>query len=380
VRPDVLIAGAGPAGSVAALILARAGLRVRLLDRADFPRRKLCGDSLNPGALAVLRRLGLADAVSRRALPMRGMIVTGPGGVQVRGAYPPGVTGLAVARSDLDATLLQQAVEAGAAFEPGVSVGGPVLNRRGRVIGVSVRSGRGGGVRELGAPLTIAADGRRSALAFALGLARHPASPRRWAIGGYFDRGASDPAFGEMHIRRGLYFGVAPLPGGLTNACLVVPRPRRGALADPAGLLVSTLRNDVLAGPRFAGARMVIGPAVLGPLALDVRRPGVEGLMLAGDAAGFIDPMTGDGLRFAFRGAELAAGAALEALGGGAHDPARVLLARRRRAFGSKLRVNRALRRVVSSGPAVSAVEAAARVYPAGIRRLITLAADISAE
>ena len=74
---DVAIAGAGPAGALAALILARAGVRVRVFERARFPRPKLCGDSLNPGACAVLRRLGLADAIARGALPIDGMVVTG---------------------------------------------------------------------------------------------------------------------------------------------------------------------------------------------------------------------------------------------------------------------------------------------------------------
>jgi len=379
VPTDVLIAGAGPAGAIAALVLARAGLRVRLLDRAHFPRPKLCGDSINPGALAVLRRLGLAGAVGRIAAPMRGMIVTGPGGVQVRGQYPDGVSGLSIGRSDLDAILLQHALEAGASFEPGARVSAPVVNRRGRVTGVTIDSGHGP-ARELSAPLTIAADGRRSTLAFALGLARHPAGPRRWAVGAYFDRGASDPRFGEMHIRAGFYFGVAPLPDGLTNACLVLPSPVRGALADPAALLLRTLRGDDLVGRRFADARLVSRPIVLGPLAMDVRGAGTQGLMLAGDAAGFVDPMTGDGLRFAFRGAELAAAAALDALGGRVCDPAAALRRRRQRAFGRKWRLNRGLRRLVASPSAVSAAAAAARLYPSGIRRLIVAAADITAE
>ena len=92
--PDVLIAGAGPAGSIAALLLARAGVRVRLLDRATFPRDKLCGDTLNPGALDILRRLGIATDIERAGLPIRGMVVTGAGGVSVHGEYGPGLRGL----------------------------------------------------------------------------------------------------------------------------------------------------------------------------------------------------------------------------------------------------------------------------------------------
>src|SRR5215211_3318238 len=75
--PDVLVVGAGPAGSIAALVLARVGVRVTMIDRARFPRDKLCGDTLNPGALSILDGLRIAAPVRARALPVSGMIVTG---------------------------------------------------------------------------------------------------------------------------------------------------------------------------------------------------------------------------------------------------------------------------------------------------------------
>src|SRR6185369_4159777 len=110
---DVLIVGAGPAGAVAATVLARAGARVRLLDRASFPRDKLCGDTVNPGALAELRRLGLAGPVEAAGLRIDGMRVSGPGAT-IDGYYPDGLCGRSLLRRDLDWALLRQAVEAGA--------------------------------------------------------------------------------------------------------------------------------------------------------------------------------------------------------------------------------------------------------------------------
>src|SRR3954468_5637226 len=101
---DVLIVGAGPAGSVAAIVLARAGARVRLIDRAVFPRDKLCGDTLNPGTLAVLRRLGLADAVDGEGLLVEGMRVTGERGFDLMTRYPNGLCGRAISRRRLDQT------------------------------------------------------------------------------------------------------------------------------------------------------------------------------------------------------------------------------------------------------------------------------------
>ena len=96
---DVVIAGAGPAGAFAAAILARAGLRVRVFDRARFPRHKLCGDTLNPGALAVLRRHADVATLIASSDPIHGMMLTGPGGVRVRGAYGDGIAGRAITRA-----------------------------------------------------------------------------------------------------------------------------------------------------------------------------------------------------------------------------------------------------------------------------------------
>src|SRR5438045_7553920 len=93
---DVLVVGAGPAGSIAALVLARAGVRVRLVDRARFPREKLCGDTLNPGTLAILDRLGIAAPIRARALAISGMTISGPGGTVVSADYPDGLRGAAL--------------------------------------------------------------------------------------------------------------------------------------------------------------------------------------------------------------------------------------------------------------------------------------------
>jgi flavin-dependent dehydrogenase len=377
-RADVLIAGAGPAGAIAAMVLARLGVRVRVFDRAVFPRDKLCGDTLNPGALAILRRLDATAPFESRALPIRGMVVTGAGGVRVAGEYGPGVHGLSIVRRELDAALLEAAAAAGASVEQGVLVRAPIVESSGgstRVVGL--RLARGAGGEDVRAPLTIAADGLRSRLAFALGLARQPAHPRRWAIGTYFDGVPGAAGFGEMHVRPGRYIGVAPVPDGLTNACVVVSEPRAGSLAEPSALLNATLRRDPALGDRFAGATMVRPPKVVGPLAVDVARAGVPGMLLAGDAGGFIDPMTGDGLRFAFRGAELAADAAARALADGTFDAPAWLEAARRREFAGKWRIDRVLRSLVASPRGLAWAARGARLCPPLVRRIISAAGDV---
>ena len=370
---DVLIAGAGPAGCIAAILLARAGARVLLVDRARFPRHKLCGDTLNPGARAILRRLGVS--AGDEGLPISGMLVTGPEGVRVAAHYPAGVTGRAIVRRDLDYSLLRCAVESGAEMEEGFAIRGPVVDDRGRVTGVEV-AGTDGRARAVHAPLVIAADGRESRLARALGLACHPRRPRRWAVGAYFEGVAATGDCGEMHVRAARYIGVAPLPRGLTNVCVVTAD--RAALRQPASLVASAIRGDAELADRFSSARMVGRPVMLGPLAVICRTPGCAGLLLAGDAAGFIDPMTGDGLRFAIRGAELAAAAAVHALDSGDPHAHLRLAAARRREFASKWRFNRVLRRLTGSVPAIRAAELATRMSGWPMSRVIRYAGDVS--
>jgi len=377
---DVVIVGGGPAGALAAVILARAGARVRVFERARFPRHKLCGDTLNPGALAVLARHLDAAPLVACGDAIDGMILTGPGGVRVRGRYGRGLAGRAVTREVFDDWLLSQAARAGAQVEDGVRVrGATTIVERGveRVAGVSVQ----GAQMPVSHPsrMVIAADGRRSCLAFGRGHARQPARPRRWAIGAYFTGVHGGTTAGEMHVREGHYIGVAPLPGGLTNACLVVPHaPGDEALKAPSGLLDRYLRADPELAGRFAEARPE-GPAVmLGPMAVDSTSAGEAGLLLAGDAAGFIDPMTGDGLRLALTGAELAAETTIEVLAGRlAPERAHVVLAERRRAaFQSKWRFNRTLRFLVASPRGVGAAAVAARALPSMFERVIRYAGD----
>ena len=373
---DVLIAGAGPAGSIAATVLARAGARVLVLDRARFPRPKLCGDTLNPGALAVLQRLGRGCAAAA-SIPLAGMIVTGDDGTRVVGKYE-GVSGRAISRSEFDAALMMAAAGAGARIEQGVLVQGPVIDTSGDqpiVTGLKI-TGRQGKCLTIRARMVIAADGRYSRVARALGLSRAASWPRRWAMGAYFENVGGLTQFGEMHVRRTHYMGVAALAKGLTNACVVTPN--LGG-RHPADILMTTLTGDAQLRERFAGARMVTAPICLGPLAIDASAAGARGLLLAGDAAGFVDPITGDGLRFAIRGAELAAREALDALENGS-DRAHVRLrASRHREFAAKWRFNRTMRWIVTYPAAVRAAEYGVSMIPRLLQEAIRYAGDVHA-
>jgi flavin-dependent dehydrogenase len=365
------------------LILARAGVRVLVVDRAKFPRDKLCGDTLNPGSLAMLARHGVAERILARGKPIDGMLVTGAPRVAVRGVYSTGLTGRSLTRRELDQYLIDAAVAAGARFQDGVRVDAPIVDESGGVKTVRGLTLAAHDRKPMRVPalVTIAADGRRSPLAFSLGLAHHPASPRRWALGGYMTGVTGLDTVGEMHIRRGHYIGVAPLPDNLTNVCYVSPRPLSSPSPEGADLgrvLLSHVSADPILRDRFAHAEIAGPVTMLGPLAVDVPVAGMQGLLLAGDAAGFVDPMTGDGLRFAIRGAELAAEVARQCLDEPTFEGFHTLTLRRAREFGVKYRFNRGLRGLVSSDAGVRAGTLGARVAPAVLRRIIRYAGDES--
>jgi flavin-dependent dehydrogenase len=378
VRPDVIVAGAGPAGAVCATLLARTGMRVSLFDRATFPRHKLCGDTLNPGALRTLARVMPVQPIVRRALPLDGMLLSGPG-VIVRAAYGRGAQGHAILRRDLDLMLLDEAQHAGVQFNDRITVLGPIRDGDGTVTGIQTKGVDGRPVDHR-AGFVVAADGRSSRLAKSIGLSLSPPRPRRWAIGGYFQHAIVDARFGEMHVRRGHYVGVAPVPGALANVCVVVPHTAGdGGWRHPDVLLNDVVRRDPMLAERFSGAELVDGPHVLGPMAVDTRGAGVPGMLLAGDAAGFIDPITGDGLRFAIESGRLTADVVAGVLDGriARDQAAHVLAARRRAAFARKWTFNRAVRLLVEYPAAVSGAAIAARVAPWAFRAVIRYAGDV---
>ena len=375
----------GRRGRWPATILARAGARVRIVDRATFPRDKLCGDTVNPGhARAPARaRPGGGD---RRARPARRRHARHRRARRRdRGALSaadcPAARSL---RRELDWLLLQQAIAAGCRVRSGRR--GPRRDRRrtrracASVSGVAIGVGRPRDADRRArrrSPRTAATRRSRSVSASPRTRRARGAGPSA-PTSRISQRSDGLTALGEMHVRRGHYIGVAPVPRradqrvpGETVVCR-----RRGARRSRRRCWRARSPPIRCCAIASAGARLVGTPVVLGPLAVDVRAAPIDGLLLAGDAAGFIDPMTGDGLRFATHGAELAAAAALRALEHGWAGVHGSLAAARRRAFSTKWTFNRGLRALVASPAGVEAAAVGARIAPSMLRAAIARAGD----
>lgn len=356
--PDVIVVGAGPAGAATAILLAEHGVAVTLLDRARFPRPKICGEYLSPEAPRVLDRLGVLKAVDGRAVPLAGMTITAPDGTEVVGTYraigpfrPYREHAMAIPRETLDTLLVERVRALPIDFREGTRAT-DVRVEGDRVAGVEAVAPDGRALT-LHAPLVIAADGRASVIAERLGL-RRAHRLRRMALVTYVTDVPSCRERGEIFVDPPDYAILNPVAPGRANLSLVVPlehaAPWSGRLET---FFTARARHLPHLARRLAGARMVAPVRAMGPLAYEVLPPRAGGVLFVGDAAGFFDPFTGEGVFAALRGAELAAATAVRALGAG--DCSREALAAyalaRRRAFAGKERVTRALQLVVARRP-----------------------------
>jgi menaquinone-9 beta-reductase len=327
-RADVLVLGGGPAGGGLAAMAAARGLRVVVLERERFPRNKVCGEFLSPEGCAVLDRLGLLARIRRAgAVPMTACLLADAAGRSAT-ADLPGVPGsgrgaLGISRAVMDEVVLRHASACGADVREGVSAVAPIVEG-GRVRGVAARpSAARGGSESYRAALVVAADGRRSMLQRAL----HPRAgdPVRTTSRSWFGLKAHFPdrtgGLGgriELFVFEGGYAGLGPIEGGRLNLALIATV---GALRACGGSPDRLLRERMLANPllaeRLAGLAPNSGWKTVGPLRFGARRAASSGALFVGDAAGTIDPFSGEGMSHALAGAEMAVPFALEAVASG---------------------------------------------------------------
>jgi flavin-dependent dehydrogenase len=312
---DLLVLGAGPAGFAISYLMAKRGYSVEVLDPAFFPRPKICGEFLNPQAVQWLKSQDLIDPLLRlNPFPVRGMKITDGMGRSFTGHYfPRGEgNGYAVMRKDFDALLLEEARKSGIIINEGFRAERLILENY-RAVGVSGTDSTGEAFTK-SARVIVGADGRNNLIGRTFGWMRGIRNLRKYAFSTYF-RGLSDiQPFGEVHLVKDGYVGIAPLQPDLANVALVIDESR-----CPTGdvnlkdFLLKKIAESHLQ-PRF-GALQPVSPVITaGPLAFRMKRVSGHGTLLVGDTCGFIDPFTGEGINYAFLSASLAAPVLDEAL------------------------------------------------------------------
>ncbi|MBN1929200.1 MAG: geranylgeranyl reductase family protein [Chlorobiaceae bacterium] len=316
---DVVISGAGLAGCSAALTLARNGLRVALLDKARFPREKVCGDGVTAASSTILNDLGVMELLRQRSgamMPFRGVTLFSPFGTVMSGRFS--ATGLqtdesyVISRSVLDECLVSRAREHDHIdFHEQTAVDRLIMDGR-KAVGLSASSG------EFYGRFVIGADGAYSPVAKNLKIVNHDKNHHAFAIRAYFSNveGLTDSI--ELHYEKSMLPGYGwVFPAGTMRANVGVGLMTR--FTDQRGLK-RMFGRFIADNPLVAGRmkKAVMEPETLKawPLPLgsfDAQR-GRDNVLLAGDAGSFIDPVTGEGIYYALKSGRYAAEAIARAI------------------------------------------------------------------
>ena len=324
---DVIVVGAGPAGSATACYLARAGIDVLVLEKATFPREKVCGDGLTPRAVKSLIGMGVPVGEQDGWVRNKGLRIIG-GGVRLELPWPelssyPGY-GLVRSRLDFDETLARTAQKAGARLLEGVTVTGPILDDGGRIMGVQARpTGQPDEPeRQYRARVVVAADGNSSRLSLAMGLGKRDDRPLGVAVRTYYTSPRHDDDYLESWLD--LWDGNRLLPGygwifGMGDGTSNVGLGLLNTSASFKNVDYRDLLRRWLAGmPAEWGyteenrTEPVRGAAL--PMGFNRTPHYTRGLLLAGDAGGMVNPFNGEGIAYAMEAGELAAQVIAQAL------------------------------------------------------------------
>ncbi|ACQ81474.1 geranylgeranyl reductase [Beutenbergia cavernae DSM 12333] len=332
---DVIVVGAGPAGSATAHYLAQHGLEVLLLEKATFPRDKVCGDGLTPRAVAELVTMGVPTRPEDGWIRNKGLRVIG-GGHRLELPWPQVASypdyGLVRARSDLDSTLASHARASGAKLLEGMAVTKPVTDDAGRIVGVQARPvdsrGRATGEaqRTFTAPLVVDAGGVSARVATAMGVEKRSDRPLGVAVRTYFRTERHDDDWMESHLELwdgppgksdllpgyGWIFG---LGNGLANVGLgSVSSTARATQLDYKSLFSRWMQN-VPGEWGFTPENQVgdLRSAAL-PMAFNRTPHYTRGLLLVGDSGGMVSPFNGEGIAYALQAGRVAADVVAQAL------------------------------------------------------------------
>jgi geranylgeranyl reductase family protein len=325
VESDVIVVGAGPAGSATATHLARRGLHVSLLEKSTFPREKVCGDGLTPRATRQLIRLGIDTSEAAGWLHNKGLRIYGGGDQPFQlewpdlADFPP--YGLVRPRADFDDLLVRNAEASGVTLYERANVTEPVLDARtDRIVGVTTKDGR-----RFSAPMVVAADGNSTRLSLALGLNRRDDRPMGVAVRTYYASPRHDDDYMEswLELWEGKPGKSPLLPGygwifgmgdGTCNVGLgILNTSSAFGRTDYKDLLKRWLDNTPEEwGFRDQNRMAPVRGAAL-PMGFNRQPHYTRGLLLVGDAGGMVNPFNGEGIAYAMESGEIAADAMAEA-------------------------------------------------------------------
>jgi geranylgeranyl reductase family protein len=323
---DVIVVGAGPSGATTAFYLAQSGLDVLLLEKSRFPREKVCGDGLTPRAVKTLVGMGISVTEQDGWVRNKGLRVIGAG-MRLELPWPelasyPGF-GLVRTRHDLDETLARRAQQAGARLHEGVTVTAPVRSERtGRITGVVAKTADDGEDRTYRARVVVAADGNSSRLSVAMGLPKRDDRPLGVAVRTYYRTHRHDDDYLESWLD--LWDGDRQLPGygwifgmgdGTSNVGLgLLNTSAAFGHTDYHALLRKWLKG-MPAGWGFTEenrTQPIRGAAL--PMGFNRTPHYHQGLLLAGDAGGMVNPFNGEGIAYAMESGEILARTIVQAL------------------------------------------------------------------
>jgi len=321
---DVIVVGAGPAGSTTAFHLAQAGLDVLLLEKTTFPREKVCGDGLTPRAVKRLIAMGI-DIDAPGWVRNKGLRVVG-GGMRFEldwpelSSYPD--FGLVRTRQDFDEILAANAVKAGARLLQGVNVTAPVLDERsGHIVGVVAR--RDGEEVTYRSRLVVAADGNSTRVSLAMGLHKREDRPMGVAVRTYFESPRHDDDYLETWLE--LWDGDTLLPGygwifGVGDGTSNVGLGLLNTSESFKGMDYRDLLKRWVKGmpPEWGYVEENMTAPIRGaalPMAFNRQPHYTRGLVLVGDAGGMINPFNGEGIAYAMESGHIAAETIVQALG-----------------------------------------------------------------
>jgi geranylgeranyl reductase family protein len=321
---DVIVVGAGPAGSATAHHLAKAGHDVLLLEKTAFPREKVCGDGLTPRAVRSLVSMGIDTSEQAGWLHNKGLRIIG-GGMRLEIPWPELASypsyGLVRPRSDFDDLLARQAVKSGAVLRENTAVTGPVLDKTGRITGVTTK-GENGAVT-YSAPLVVAADGNSTRLSLAMGIHKRDDRPMGVAVRTYYrsprheddwleswlelwDRGPESTG-GKARLLPG-YGWIFGVGDGTSNVGLgILNTSTAWGKVDYKDLLKRWLdQTPEEWGYRDENRTQPVRGAAL-PMGFNRQPHYANGLLLVGDSGGMVNPFNGEGIAYAMESGEIAA-------------------------------------------------------------------------